>query len=58
MDLFIWFFVGCMVLGVLMRMAMGQSASEATRNTFNAASAPTRGAIKVGTFGWKVWRKM
>lgn len=57
MEGFIVFIVVCLTIGVLTRMAMGQTPGEATKNTFSTFSGPARTAGKIGLFGWKVYRR-
>lgn len=57
MEGYFLFIAACLTIGILSRMAMGQTAAEATRNGFNAAAGPLKVAGKVAGVGWKVYRR-
>ncbi|QEG30320.1 hypothetical protein GobsT_51250 [Gemmata obscuriglobus] len=57
MEGILLFVVACLVIGVLGRMAMGQSAGEATKTTLGNFGGGMKTAGKIAGFGWKVYRR-
>ena len=58
MEGFILFIVVCLVIGVVSRMAMGQSLGVSMKNTGGAFIAPTKMAAKVVGAGIKASKRL